>query len=48
MSLMHIHADVEALLGERVPPSPVRNCLSREEGSQFRRTGRGRYRLADR
>jgi hypothetical protein len=42
-----IHAAVEALLGETVPPSTVKSCLTRGEGMQFRRLARGRYRLLD-
>jgi hypothetical protein len=43
-----IHAAVEALLGESVPVSSVKNCLAQNvlgENPLFERVGRGRYRL---
>jgi hypothetical protein len=43
-----VHAAVEALLGESMPLSSVKNCLARNargEDASFERVGRGRYRL---
>lgn len=48
MRMCEIHAAVEALLGEMVPRSTIKNCLannSRGNGALLVRLGRGRYRL---
>jgi hypothetical protein len=44
-----VHEAVEALLGEPVPPSSIKNCLARHsvgDAPRFERLGRGLYRLA--
>ena len=49
MRVRDIHAEVEALLGQAVSSSAVKNWLARHaQGDQalFVRLGRGRYRLA--
>jgi hypothetical protein len=40
-----IQSKVEKLLGSSVPRSSVRSYLRLNEGTQFTRTARGRYRL---
>jgi hypothetical protein len=40
-----IHSAVEKELGSGVPRSSVRSYLRLNEGKQFTRTGRGRYKL---
>lgn len=46
LRMIEIHAAVEALLGETVPRSTIKNCLannSRGDGAWLVRLGRGRY-----
>lgn len=48
MRMCEIHAAAEALLGQTVPRSTVKNCLAnncRGTRTRFERVGRGRYRL---
>jgi hypothetical protein len=48
LRMMDIASAVAARLGEPVPPSTIKSCLSREAlgtSGAFERLGRGRYRL---
>lgn len=48
LRMREIAAAVAARLGEPIPPSTIKSCLSREAQSAsgaFERIGRGRYRL---
>ncbi len=48
MRMCEIHAAAEALLGQPVPRSTVKNCLAnncRGVRGRFERIGQGRYRL---
>jgi hypothetical protein len=50
MRARDIHAEVEALIGQSVSPSAVKNWLAsnvRGEQARLIRLGRGRYRLAE-
>jgi hypothetical protein len=49
MRVRDIHTEVEALLGQSVSPSAVKNCLARhakDDQALFVRLDRGRYLLA--
>lgn len=49
MRAIDVHRAVETLLGEPVPDSSVKSCLSRSASgpnAHFERVGHGRYRLA--
>ena len=46
---IEVKAEVEAVLGEAVPASTVKQALSahsRSEGARFERVSRGRYRMS--
>ncbi len=47
-SVADVHAGVQAKLGRDIPASSVRSYLRLNTPGTFKRTGRGRYALADR
>lgn len=46
VTVYDIRVGVESIVGEAVAASSVRSYLRLNEGKLFKRTGRGRYRLA--